>query len=136
MTKLVPILLLALGGASGTLARVGVAAAVTKMHGGPWPWGTFAVNALGCFLFGLLFGWIDRHHPFGPTAALALIGGFCGAFTTFSTFAFDTAQLGRTAGLTHALGNVLLHCVVGVLLMFVGLAVGARLGSAASAGGG
>lgn len=132
MSRLWPILLLAFGGALGTLARVGLAAAVNKLHGGPWPWGTLTANAVGCFLFGLLFAVIDKNHPLGPLASLALIAGFCGAFTTFSTFAFDTAALaqGQTfagANALHALGNVLLHNVVGVSLLFTGLALGTKI---------
>ncbi|MBB6430924.1 fluoride efflux transporter FluC [Algisphaera agarilytica] len=134
MSRLWPILLLALGGALGTLARVGLAAAVNKLHGGPWPWGTFAANAVGCFLFGILFTVIDKNHPLGPLASLALIAGFCGAFTTFSTFAFDTTHLaqGNTfagSNALHALGNLLLHNVVGITLLFAGLALGHRIAS-------
>jgi len=132
MPRLWPILLLALGGALGTLARVGLAAAVNKLHGGPWPWGTLVVNAAGCFIFGLFFAVIDKNHPLGPLASLALIAGFCGAFTTFSTFAFDTAHLaqGHTftgANALHALGNILLHNVVGITLLFAGLTLGNKL---------
>ena len=135
MSRLTPILLLALGGALGTLARVGLATAVNRFHGGPWPWGTLAANAIGCFLFGVLFSVIDKNHPLGPLASLALIAGFCGAFTTFSTFAFDTAGLaqGQTfagANALHALGNLLLHNVVGLSLLFAGLALGSRLAPA------
>ncbi|MEM9418760.1 MAG: CrcB family protein [Planctomycetota bacterium] len=135
MSRLSPILLLALGGALGTLARVGLATAVNKLHGGPWPWGTFAANAAGCFLFGVLFSVIDKNHPLGPMASLALTAGFCGAFTTFSTFAFDTTHLaqGHTfdgANALHALGNLLLHNFVGIVLLFAGLALGHRLAPA------
>ncbi|MEM1110211.1 MAG: CrcB family protein [Planctomycetota bacterium] len=132
MTRVWPILLLAFGGALGTLARVGLASLVNRLHGGDWPLGTLAANAAGCFLFGLLFAVIDKNHPLGPWAALALIAGFCGAFTTFSTFAFDTAHLAQGqafagANAWHALGNVLLHNVVGLTLLFAGMALGGRL---------
>ena len=140
MTRLWPILLLALGGALGTLARVGLATAINKWHGSPWPLGTLVANALGCFLFGLLFAVIDKQHPLGPLASLALIAGFCGAFTTFSTFAFDTAGLaqGQTfagANALHALGNLLLHNVLGLTLLFAGLALGGKLSPASASAG-
>ncbi|MEM7626798.1 MAG: CrcB family protein [Planctomycetota bacterium] len=127
MSRVLPILMLAAGGAAGTLARVGLAAAVQRFHGGTYPWGTFAANAAGCFLFGLFFAVLDADHRLGPVARLALLGGFCGAFTTFSTFAFDTANLHSNTGLLHALGNLLLHNAVGLTLVFLGLALGGRL---------
>lgn len=132
MSRLFPILMLAAGGAAGTVARVGLAAAVQKLHGGTYPWGTFAANAVGCFLFGLLFAVLDQEHKLGPVARLALLGGFCGAFTTFSTFAFDTVNLHTNSGLLHALGNLLLHNIVGLSMVFLGLALGARLAPAAA----
>jgi CrcB protein len=120
--------MLALGGAAGTLARVGLAELVQRVHGGPWPWGTFVVNAAGCLIFGVLFGLLEAKQALSSVAALALLAGFCGALTTFSTFAFDTAQLARGPGFAHALGNFLLHGGVGLVLVFAGLALGQRLG--------
>ncbi|MEM8739157.1 MAG: CrcB family protein [Planctomycetota bacterium] len=128
MAKLMPVLLLAVGGAAGTLARVGLAALVQKAHGGPWPWGTLVVNALGCLLFGTLWGVFNLRLPHvSPLWSLALLGGFCGAFTTFSTFAFETHRLSGDAPAAHALGYLLLSNVAGLALVWVGAEHLARL---------
>ena len=127
MPKLVPILLLAAGGALGALARVGLAAAVQRWHGGAWPLGTFAVNALGCLLFGLMAGAAAASGRWSPAVTTALLGGFCGAFTTFSTFAHDTHRMATAEGLLHAGGVMAAHVVVGVVLMVAGLWAGGRL---------
>ncbi|MEO1236763.1 MAG: CrcB family protein [Planctomycetota bacterium] len=136
MRLLPAILWLALGGAAGTLVRVGLSTLTQKLHGGPWPAGTLAANALGCLLFGLVFALLEPGHRLAPAARLGLLAGFCGALTTFSTYAFDTAQLARgqafpAAGLAHALLNLLLHNAVGFTLLVAGLALGARLRPAA-----
>lgn len=126
MTKL---LLLAAGGAAGTLARFGVSAAVGKWtNGHPMAFGTLAVNTIGCLFFGLVFAWIESRVDGKPSMAhgefILLLGGFMGAFTTFSTFAFDTAVLARDHSTAHALGNIALHNGVGIAMVFVGLMAG------------
>jgi len=126
MTKL---LLLAAGGAAGTLARFGVSTAVGKWtNGHPMAFGTLAVNTIGCLCFGVVFAWIQSRVDGKPGMAhgefILLLGGFMGAFTTFSTFAFDTAVLARDHSMTHAMGNLALHNVLGIAMVFAGLMVG------------
>ncbi|MEE9405109.1 MAG: CrcB family protein [Algisphaera sp.] len=130
MPRILPILLLATGGALGALARVGLAATVQRLHGGPWPVGTFVANALGCLLFGLIMGAASAHGRWSPAVTMALLGGFCGAFTTFSTFAHDAVRTANGAGLMQAAGVLMAHIVVGVGLMTAGLWLGGRLGGA------
>lgn len=128
MSRLWPILLLALGGALGTLARVGLSAAVQKWHGGPWPWGTLTVNALGCLLFGTLWGIFNTRLPHvSQLWSLALLAGFCGAFTTFSTFAFETHRIAGDSPIRHAFGYLILSNVAGLTLVWVGAEHLARL---------
>lgn len=87
------VLLLALGGALGTIARYYGQQMANKYCTGAFPYGTFAVNVLGCLLIGLLSGralsipWLDQE------GRRLLITGFCGGFTTFSTFAFENMAL-------------------------------------------
>ena len=107
---------------------MGLAGAVQRWHGGPWPLGTLVANALGCLLFGLIFGAAAASGRWSPTLTAALLGGFCGAFTTFSTFAFDTHRMATTAGLLQAGGVMAAHVVLGIALMVVGLWAGGRLG--------
>lgn len=81
--------------------------------------GTLAVNLLGCFLIGILLGAVERAQLLTPALALLLITGFCGGFTTFSTFAADAVTLaGREAWIS--LGYVALSVLGGMALMFAG----------------
>ena len=71
------------------------------------PWGTFVVNVAGCFVLGVLAGVSSGLH--------ALIGtGFCGALTTYSTFAYETLQLVERKAYRTAVANVVLSVVVGL----------------------
>jgi fluoride exporter len=118
------LLLLAVAGAAGTLARFGLGGLVQRIVPSAFPWGTIAVNALGCLLF--CFGWSlaeDRLVISGATRTILLVG-FMGAFTTFSTFAFETAQLLDDSQWLAAAGNVMLQNVAGIALVLVGIAVG------------
>lgn len=119
------ILILAAGGALGTLARVGTVALSARLVGTVFPWGTFIVNAVGCFAFGFIFALSKHHLPMSANAKLLVLTGFMGAYTTFSTYAFESAQLmlTRDAGLAW-MGNVIGQTVVGLVLMFAGLRLG------------
>jgi CrcB protein len=87
-----------------------------------FPFGTFSVNLLGCFLIGLLAGLAEYRGLFTPELRALLLVGFLGGFTTFSTFGFESVQLIRDgefmlAGL-NVVGQVILG-LVGVWLGFV-----------------
>lgn len=125
------VMLLAVGGAAGTVARVGLSTAVNRLHVHPMPWGTVAVNLLGCFLFGLVWSLADRRGLHGGSVALLLLAGFMGAFTTFSTFAFEVAQHLRGTHLGWAAANLVLQNGAGVALVIGGLAAGRSLWPAA-----
>jgi fluoride exporter len=118
------LLLLALAGALGTLARYGLGGLVQSHVGKVFPWGTVVVNLLGCLLFGLVWASLEERWPTsGETRAIILIG-FMGAFTTFSTFMFETQQLLRDAEWLWAAGYFTLHNVGGFVALVAGLAVG------------
>ena len=119
------LLLLSAAGAAGTLARFGLSGLVQRIvPGSAFPWGTLAVNAVGCLLFGIVWSLAEERLVIsGATRAIVLVG-FMGAFTTFSTFAFETGQLLDDSQWLAAAGNVLLQNVAGVVLVLVGIAVG------------
>ena len=123
------IALLALGGALGAVCRAGLSIVVQgrlaqRLPGWPaFPWGTASVNLAGCFGFGLAWALLETRWQHAEALRLLVLTGFMGAFTTFSTFAFDTAELG-TSRLALALGNLLLQNVAGLLLVVAGLALG------------
>ncbi len=84
---------LILGGALGTVARYVLAGAVYRAWGTAFPYGTLAVNLTGCFLVGVLTVLSEEKFILGPAGRVFLMIGFCGAFTTFSTFILETANL-------------------------------------------
>ena len=112
-------------GAAGTLARVGLSTWVQRRTASGLPLGTASVNLLGCFAFGLVVA-LSAQHPASTTLRFVLLGGFMGAFTTFSSYVFDTYNLlarGRTGA---ALLNLVLQNGLGLLALFAGLALGKR----------
>lgn len=121
------LLWMGLAGAVGTFARHGLAGAVQRACGGGFPCGTLAVNVAGCFLFGLIWSLAEARLPLSAEARTVVFVGFMGAFTTFSSFAFETVELLRAARWTVAVGNVLAQNVIGLLGLFLGLQAGRLL---------
>lgn len=118
------ILIVAAAGAIGALARWGTSVASQHLLGRAWPVGTLVVNVVGCFVFGWVFELL-RHAPTGDDVRrLFWLTGFCGAYTTFSTFAFDLVELHAQRGPTFAALNVVLHLGLGLIAVVAGLAVG------------
>jgi len=115
---------LAFAGACGTLARYGLAGAVHRWLGGTYPWGTAAVNVVGCLLFGIVWAIGSERATISPEARTIILVGFLGAFTTFSTFVSETNQLFAEAELLIGFANVVLQLVAGSGGFFLGLALG------------
>jgi fluoride exporter len=118
------LLWLAAAGALGTLARYGMGLWVKNLYTGDFPMGTLIVNASGCLLFGLIWSLAEgRLHPHPDTRTIVLVG-FMGAFTTFSTYIFDTSVLVQESRWPLALANFTAHNALGMLALFAGLALG------------
>ena len=118
------LLALAVAGTLGTLARYGLSGLVQRLHESAFPWGTLVVNALGCFLFGVVWALAEERLVISGETRLVLLVGFMGAFTTFSTYAFETSAMLRDAEWLLAAGNLLAHNVLGIACFFVGVALG------------
>jgi CrcB protein len=121
------LLLLAAAGAAGTLARFGLSGLVQRFSAGGFPWGTFAVNGLGCLLFGIVWSLAEERLVISGATRTIVLVGFMGAFTTFSTFAFETGQMLDDSQWLLAAGNVLLQNVAGIALLLAGMAMGKML---------
>ena len=121
------LLLLALAGSVGTLARYGLGGFVQSLCGKVFPWGTVAVNLLGCMLFGLVWSSLEERWPTSGETRMIILVGFMGAFTTFSTFVFESGELLRDAEWIPALGYFTIHNVGGLAALLAGLALGRLL---------
>ncbi len=124
---LTKIIYLSLGGAAGTLSRYWLSGVVQRMAGGTFPLGTFAVNMLGCLLFGAVWGFFENRLLPGSEVRLLALTGFMGAFTTFSTYMFETAELVKFGQMTLALANVVGQSVAGLAFVLFGMALGRLL---------
>jgi CrcB protein len=114
------VMLIGLAGALGTLARYGLGGLVQRLSGGELPWGTLFVNVLGCFLFGLVWTLSSERLVISEEVRIIMLGGFMGAFTTFSTFIFDTGGFLRHEQYFLATGNMLIQVTIGLLSFFGG----------------
>jgi CrcB protein len=110
------------GGAVGAPARYLLDGYVQARTRGAYPWGTLVVNAIGCLALGVLTG-LALDHGLSPTVKRALGSGFCGAFTTFSTFTYETVRLAEEGAGREAAWNVAANTIVGTALAGLGLAV-------------
>ena len=119
--------IMSLAGAAGTLARYWLSGFVYDHVGRNFPWGTAVVNILGCFLFGLVWELGEgRMLIRAETRAIALTG-FMGAFTTFSTFIFESGGYMEDGRYLAALANVGFQTVVGFAALFAWLVLGRML---------
>lgn len=114
-----------IGGGLGSLCRYGLGRATPT----PWPGfplGTLVVNVVACLILGLFVG-LELSRPLPQQRRLLVAVGFCGGFSTFSTFALDTLQLLQQQRLTEALLNVGLQLLLCMSVMTAGIWLGARL---------
>jgi len=118
------LVLMMLAGSAGTLTRYLLGGLVQRLTGGAFPWGTFAVNMTGTFLFGLVWSLAEERLVISGQARAVILVGFMGAFTTFSSLMFETGELMRDSQWALALGNLLLQNIVGIIFLFLGLALG------------
>lgn len=125
MTRL---LLVAIGGALGSMARYGVGLGAARLFpASTWPWGTLTVNVVGGLVMGLLVGWMGLRAGSGQeTVRVFAAVGVLGGFTTFSAFSLETALMieRREYGLAGAC--VLLSVVLAVAALMAGLMLARR----------
>ncbi|BCU63556.1 protein CrcB [Acinetobacter bouvetii DSM 14964 = CIP 107468] len=112
-------LLVALGGAIGACCRYSASVWLVKPNG-LFPWTTWGVNLLGCFLAGIFFAFTQKYPVLQQEARLFLMVGILGGFTTFSSFGLETFQLLRQGQNGMALGYAFSSLMIGVMLLSLG----------------
>lgn len=118
------LLLLCLAGSAGTLARYGLSGLVQRLAGVGFPLGTFVVNLSGCLLFGLVFGLFEDRIGLPGEVRFILLTGFMGAYTTFSSYMFESVSLMQHGQWLAAGANIVGQTVAGVALTLLGMALG------------
>ena len=121
------LLLVAAGGAIGSMLRWGLSGAVQRWTDSPFPWGTFAVNAMGSLAVGFVAAVALERALVSPAVRLFSIVGVLGGFTTFSAFSYETLALLRDGQWLSAVGYAGGSVVVGVMAALVGYAFGMKL---------
>lgn len=101
---------------------------VHRLAGTWFPWGTLAVNVVGCFAIGLLMGVVEGRGGVGGELRLFLSMGLLGSLTTFSTFGYETVALVRDDHIGLAAASVAANLVVGLVAVVAGLALGRSAG--------
>jgi CrcB protein len=122
------VLLVAVGGALGSIFRYGVTLAATRFVGANWPYGTFFVNVTGSFAMGVAIELIVRRFGGSNELRLFVATGILGGYTTFSSFTLDTAVLWERGASLAAMAYLLSSVMFGMIALFFGLAAARHFG--------
>jgi CrcB protein len=118
------ILGVAAGGAFGALSRYGIDTWVERRSDAVFPWATLLINVSGCLAVGFIIAaFVDRHRA-PQWLRIGLVMGFCGGFTTFSTFAQETLDLILEDDHAIALATIGANVVLGLVAVYVGVRIG------------
>lgn len=128
MTRL---LLVAAGGAVGSVARYMVGVQAMRLFGSAWPYGTLTVNVVGGFLMGVLASWLAHRGSVNSEQWRALLGvGFMGGFTTFSAFSLETALMIQKRAYGQAFTYTAASVLLALAALFAGMMIARRIFSA------
>ncbi|THV25345.1 fluoride efflux transporter CrcB [Peteryoungia ipomoeae] len=121
------ILLVAIGGALGSVGRYLAGVHITRLMGAGFPYGTLTVNIVGSFLIGLLVELLARKLNGSMDLRLFLVVGFLGGFTTFSSFSLDALALFERGATLAAAAYILASLILSLAAVFAGLLLGRSL---------
>ena len=113
-------------GGAGSLARYLAGTAVTARYGSRFPWGTLAVNVTGSFLIGLIMTLLTEKVAVSPNWRFALVVGFLGGYTTFSSFEWETYAAVRAGGIWIGALNVIGSVTLGYAAVWLGSTLARR----------
>ena len=117
------IILIAIGGALGSVARYLFSTAILRATGSLFPMGTFGVNFAGCVLFGAIAGAAEQRVQLTPELRTFLLVGVLGGFTTFSSYAFESFSLLRDGQFAAGAINIVGQVIAGIAGVWVGYVV-------------
>lgn len=117
------IILVAIGGGIGSVARYLTSNWAAARFGADFPLGTLLVNVVGCFIIGLFMALTTERLSVSPYWRLLVAVGFLGGLTTFSSFSYETLRLLQDADATQAFYNVGLNVLVGFFATWLGMSV-------------
>ena len=129
MNVLLNCLAVGAGGFAGALCRFGVAALSLRLFGARFPVGTLLINLSGSFVVGWFIARVARGWQVAPSVQLAVTVGFLGAYTTFSTFMFESDAMVRTGASVKAGVYLVGSLVLGLVCVRLGFLAGHRYGS-------
>ena len=115
------LILVGIGGGIGSIFRYLTAVVVNRYFHSSFPWATFAANILGCLIIGLLLGFFERHQLTNHDLKYLFITGFCGGYTTFSTFAAENMNLFHSGNTMTAFLYIAASILTGLFAVWLGL---------------
>lgn len=126
--KVMPTLIVALGGGLGAATRFWVREWLPAITGTEYPFSTLLVNVIGCFLAGVVYAWLEMSGTHWAAGKLLFFFvGFLGAFTTFSAFALDSLLLFNQGETFKLIVNISANCILCLICVFVGAWLGGRI---------
>lgn len=120
---MIKILIIGVGGFLGSISRYGLYQVFDRNFENLFPYGTFLVNMIGSLILGVIYGLMQRENIMSEEMRLFLAIGFCGSFTTFSTFAYENFFLLKNSQFLAMLMYAGLSLVVGIAITYVGYLV-------------
>ena len=124
--KIVPLLLVGLGGFAGAIARYLIGLGVSRLAGTGWPWATFAINVSGCFLIGFFLTYTTERVAAHEAWRFFVPIGFIGSYTTFSTYEWEILKLSETGAWGRMLAYVLASTLAGFAAVWLAASLARR----------
>ncbi len=117
------LLLIGFGGGIGSILRYLTGFTIQKFYGSTFPLATFSVNVIGCFIFGLFLSYFSKNTENSEELRFLLLTGFCGGYTTFSTFSAENFQLFENGNFFIPVLNILASLIFGLIAVFLGIQI-------------